>query len=176
LDRYERLIVTSRIKDCESAIEALRRRQEGATFDTDRPEMYSLDDLSDLAGVRVVAFPRSRLGKIDEQLRIRFPSWVSDPVPGLGAHNEPLACKYHGKLRTSDKVEGEFQVVPMLTALFWEVEHTAIYKPSPRLKGIVRSLTMQERTKEVLGSLEAFEEEFENLIRLDPLGQDSGKS
>jgi len=34
---------------------------------------------------------------------------------------------------------------------------------------------MQERTKEVLGSLEAFEEEFENLIRLDPLGQDSGK-
>jgi ppGpp synthetase/RelA/SpoT-type nucleotidyltranferase len=52
LDRYERLIVTSRIKDCESAIEALRRRQEGATFDTDNPELYSLDNLSDLAGVR----------------------------------------------------------------------------------------------------------------------------
>jgi len=37
LDRYERLTVTSRIKECESAIDALRRRQEAATFDTDRP-------------------------------------------------------------------------------------------------------------------------------------------
>src|SRR3974377_339954 len=36
LDKYERLVVTSRIKDCESALAALRRRQEGATFDPDR--------------------------------------------------------------------------------------------------------------------------------------------
>ena len=42
LDRYERLVVTSRIKDCESALEALRRRQEGATFDPDRVQSYTL--------------------------------------------------------------------------------------------------------------------------------------
>ena len=43
LDKYERrLVVTSRIKDCESALEALRRRQEGATFDPDRVQSYTL--------------------------------------------------------------------------------------------------------------------------------------
>jgi len=69
----------------------------------------------------------------------RFPSWISDPIPGFNADDAPQAFKYHGKCRTSDKVKGEFQVVPMLTALFWEVEHNTIYKPSPRLKGIARS-------------------------------------
>ena len=170
LDRYERLTVTPRIKECESAIDALRRRQEAATFYTDRPELYTLDDLNDLAGVRVAAFPRSRVTEIDQELRKRFPSWISDPVPGFNPDDAPQASKYHGKCRSSDKVKGEFQVVPMLTALFWEVEHNTIYKPSPRLKSIARSLEMQQRTREVLRSLQAFEEEFENLIRRDPLG------
>lgn len=46
LDKYERLGVTSRIKDCESAIDALRRRPqaEGRTFDRTRPEKYTLTD------------------------------------------------------------------------------------------------------------------------------------
>jgi len=64
LDMFERLVVTSRIKECESALEALRRRQEGATFDRDRPELYTLSSLNDLAGVRVLAFPRTRLARL----------------------------------------------------------------------------------------------------------------
>ncbi len=66
LDEYERLVVTSRIKECESALDALRRRQEGATFDRDRPELYTLTSLNDLAGIRVLVFPRSRLREIDQ--------------------------------------------------------------------------------------------------------------
>ena len=42
LHAHERLIVTSRIKDCESALAALRRRQEGATFDSDFADAYTL--------------------------------------------------------------------------------------------------------------------------------------
>lgn len=57
LNRYERLEVTSRIKACDSALDALRRRQEGATFDRDRPESYTLTALNDLASVRVSAKP-----------------------------------------------------------------------------------------------------------------------
>lgn len=57
LDRYERLVITSRIKECESALDALRRRQEFATFDRDRPERYTLHSLKDLAGIRVSVFP-----------------------------------------------------------------------------------------------------------------------
>jgi ppGpp synthetase/RelA/SpoT-type nucleotidyltranferase len=36
LDKYERLVVTSRVKECESALDSLRRRQEGWTFDSER--------------------------------------------------------------------------------------------------------------------------------------------
>src|SRR5438876_4379772 len=120
LDEYERLVVTSRIKECESALDALRRRQEGATFDRDRPELYTLTSLNDLAGVRVLAFPRSRLPEIDQELRGRFPSWVPDAVPGYEESDEPLAFKCYGYCEASVKIRGEFQVVSMLTGLFWE--------------------------------------------------------
>lgn len=97
LEKHERLIVTSRIKECDSAVESVRRRQEGATFDSDRPERYALNSLNDLAGVRVLAFPRGRLAEADQELRNRFPSWKPDAVPGHD--DEPLAFKYYGYCR-----------------------------------------------------------------------------
>ena len=163
LDRYEQLVITSRIKECESAVDSLRRRQEARIFDQDRPELYTLDSLKDLAGVRVSVFPRSRWHETDQELRKRFLSWEPDPV--RGENGELLAFKYYGNCESSNKVRAEFQVVPMLTALFWEVEHAAIYKPSPSLKGVTRSVEMQRRTDEVLAALRAFEEEFENQVR-----------
>jgi hypothetical protein len=169
LDKYERLEVTSRIKDCESALGALRRRQEPRLFDPDRADSYSLTALNDLAGVRVLAFPRSRLIEAHRNLRQRFPSWTSDPVPGGDESHEPLAFKYHGYCSRSSKVRAELQIVPMLIGLFWEVEHSAIYKPSPELKGVAESLGMQQRTNDVLKALNAFEDEFERLVRHDPL-------
>jgi ppGpp synthetase/RelA/SpoT-type nucleotidyltranferase len=175
LNNYERLVVTSRVKECESALDAVRRRQEGATFDSGRPELYSLDSLNDLAGVRVLAFPRSRLEEADRRLRERFPSWTADPVSGYAKNDEPLALTYFGYCMASDRIRAEFQIVPMLTALFWEVEHSVIYKPSPRLKGVARSLEMQQRTQDVLKALKAFEDEFANLIRRDPLAKKKKK-
>ncbi len=169
LDRYERLVITSRIKECESALDALRRRQEFATFDRDRPELYTLSILKDLAGIRVSVFPRSRWSETDQELRKHqpFSHWEPDPV--RDDNGELLAYKYYGHCKPSDRVWSEFQVVPMLTALLWEVEHATIYKPSPRLKGIARSLEMQQRTAEVLRALRAFEDEFETLVRRDRL-------
>jgi len=175
LDGHERLAVTSRIKECESALGALRRRQEVATFDSDRPELYTLSNLNDLAGVRVLVFPRSRLTETDRELRKRFSSWMPDHVPGDDENDDPQALKYHGYCKASDKVKGEFQIVPMLTGLFWEVEHDAIYKPSPRLKGVSESLEMKQCSKDVLKALKAFEEEFERLIRCDPLAEEKEK-
>lgn len=171
LDRYERIVVASRIKDCESALDALRRRQESATFDPGRGESYTLTALNDLAGVRVLAFPRSRLIEADHDLRQRFSSWTSDPVPADDNSEQPLAFKYHGYCRASANVRGEFQIVPLLIGLFWQVEHSTIYKPSPQLKGVVREPTMRQRTSEVLQALKAFEDEFERLVRRDPLSR-----
>ena len=148
---------------------------EGATFDSGRPELYSLDTLNDLAGVRVLAFPRGRLREADRRLRERFPSWTADPVSGYAEHDEPLALTYFGYCRATDRIRAECQIVPMLTALFWEVEHSVIYKPSPRLKGVARSLEMQQRTRDVLNGLKAFEDEFANLIRRDPLAEKKRK-
>jgi hypothetical protein len=119
LDEYERLDVTSRVKECESALDSVRRRQEGATFDSGRPELYSLDILNDLAGVRVLVFPHSRLAEADRELRERFPSWTPDPVPGYSENDGPLALKYFGYCKASRKIRAEYQIVPMLTALFW---------------------------------------------------------
>lgn len=169
LDRYERLVVTGRVKDCESALGALRRRQEGAIFDSDRASSYTLTALNDLAGVRVLAFPRTRRLEANRDLRQRFSSWASDPVLSDHEGEEPLAFKYHGFCSASGKVRGELQIAPMLIGLFWQVEHSTIYKPSPELKGVGRSLEMQQRTNEVVAALRAFEDDFERLVRLDPL-------
>jgi hypothetical protein len=143
LNKYEHLVVRTRIKDCESAIDSLKRRPlvdpntgerlgEGKTFDRDRPTLYSLTHLNDLAGVRLLAFPRRRVTEVDQELRKRFESWQSDPVPGLEEGDPPRAFKYYGYCKeASTKVRGEYQVASMLIGVFMEVEHPAIYKPAP---------------------------------------------
>jgi ppGpp synthetase/RelA/SpoT-type nucleotidyltranferase len=171
LDRHEKLTVTSRIKDCESALGALRRRQEGATFDPDRTDSYTLSALNDLAGVRVLAFPRKRWTQVDGLLRQNpmFAQWTSDSIrlrPD-DEKSEPLAFKYHGYCSRNTALRAELQIAPMLIGLFWEVEHSAIYKPSPRFKGVLAG--MSEHTIKVYEALKDFESEFERLIRRDPL-------
>ncbi len=160
--RYHRCI-KSRIKGCDSALNVLRLGQEGAIFKRNRPELYTLTSLNDLAGIRVLAFPRSLLTKVDVALRRRSPFWQSDPVEYDG---ELTASTCYGFCpEASAKVKGEYQIVPMLTGLFWEVEHSAMYKSASSLKGVTRSPEMQQRYKEVLNALKAFEEEFEASVR-----------
>jgi hypothetical protein len=161
LAKYERVFVTSRIKSCDSAVDSLRRRQEGGIFDTEK--QHSLLKLRDLVGVRVLAFPRARLAEIDEVLRRRFHAWESDPVTDESGNL--LAYKYFGPgLQVNERVTCEYQIASMLTGLFWQVEHSAIYKPAPELKGMMRSLVMRQRTDEVYAALRTFEEEFEQQL------------
>lgn len=47
LDKFERVAVSSRTKDCQSAVESLRRRQQGAIFYPDSVQPYSLANLKD---------------------------------------------------------------------------------------------------------------------------------
>jgi ppGpp synthetase/RelA/SpoT-type nucleotidyltranferase len=165
LEEHEQLIVKSRIKECESAVDALRRRsQEGGTFHKDRPAQYTLANLKDLAGLRILVFPRRRMLDVDLTLRGIFHSWAADHVKD--DEDQVLALKYYGYSDASDRIFGEYQIVSMLTGLFWEVEHSTIYKPAPSLKGIAVSLAMQQRTKEVNDALKAFEDEFEASIPL----------
>jgi hypothetical protein len=168
LHKYEKIEVVSRVKDCERALGALRRRQEGGTFDPDLPDTYALASLNDLAGVRVLAFPRHRWIEADATLRRHdlFSSWKSDPIVEQGIE-DPLAYKYHGFCSRSARFRAELQIAPMLIGLFWQVEHSAVYKPAPQLKGVPESL--KQTRSEVYKALRAFEAEFERLVRRDPL-------
>ncbi len=166
LEDHEQLVIKSRLKGCESAIQALRRRQrEGGTFDPEKPEgYYSLCELPDLAGVRVLVFPRSILSEVDEALRTHFTDWTSDPVPV--ARGALLVPKYSGKCKNvSRKIQAEYQVVPMLIGLYWQVEHSAIYKPPPALKGKAGSAPMKDLGADVEFALLNFEAEFERLVQ-----------
>jgi hypothetical protein len=167
LKPHEQLVVKSRVKACESALKSLRRRQEGGTFDPERLAPYSLLDLPDLAGVRVLVFPRSILNEVDGELRSRFTGWNSDPVPD--DRGALLAYKYSGKFQdVSPMVQAEYQVVPMLIGLYWEVEHSAIYKPAPTrkaLKGEADSEPLKDLNASVVRALLNFETEFERFVQ-----------
>jgi len=168
LDRYEQVLVNGRIKGSESAIDSLRRRQEMGRFDVDRGETYSLTTLPDLVGIRVLAFPQRRL----EEVRVvlegepRLSAWSSDHIESRDAVQPPVAFKYQGFWNTDDPFRSELQIVSVLIGLFWEVEHSAIYKPTPRLQGAASSMAMKDRNDAVLRALQQFEQEFDRQIEV----------
>jgi hypothetical protein len=129
-----------------------------------------LSDLKDLAGVRVLAFPPSRWREAESELSKAFPEWTPDPVRIDDESADYLAFKYYGLCETvSTKVSGEVQIVPTSIGAFWEVEHSAIYKPTLELKGVARHPEMGSQIRDVYQALRAFEEKFEKLIALDML-------
>jgi len=164
LDSYARLLVRGRVKDCESAVDSLRRRQEGGTFDPSQPDKYSLRALPDLVGVRILTFPQSCSAAARKIVTERVPGWLPDHIEAGDPSDEPIALKFHGLWHPDDPFRSEIQIVSLLIGLFWEVEHSAIYKPAPNLRGVARSLAMKSRTAAVLESLRAFEQEFGSLV------------
>jgi hypothetical protein len=163
LHSYERILIRGRVKDCESAIASLRRRQEGGAFNQQQTDKYTLLSLPDLVAVRALAFPTQRLEDADRLLRARIRGWTADPIRNE-AGGEPVALKYHGYWSDGDRIRSEIQIVPLLIGLFWEVEHAAIYKPDPAIHQIMQRPAMKARTREVIAALVRFEKEFEQRI------------
>ncbi|HZB88162.1 MAG TPA: hypothetical protein VE291_05855 [Terracidiphilus sp.] len=161
---YEQLIFKSRIKESESALGSLQRRQEGRVFDPQ--QIYSVTQLPDLAAVRVLVFSGEKLIEVDNILRESdaFRDWVSDPI--LYSQSSLSVSKYCGYCRdVSVRVRGEYQVVPLLIANFWDVEHAAMYKPTGWAKGIEHDPVMKELRAAVESSLASFEQGFEKFVR-----------
>jgi hypothetical protein len=155
LKPHEQLVIKSRVKDCESALKTLSG--ESRIFDPDK--QYSVLDLPDLAGTRVLVFPNSRLVEVDTLLLNHYQSWTSKPVKDDAGLD--FAPKYFGYCdKVSHKVRGEYQIVPMLLGLFWEVEHSAMYK----FKRVANSKEMKNYRAEVESALSRFEEGFESFV------------
>ena len=164
LKPYEQLVIKSRVKECESALRTLRDRQEGRTFDPDKLKGYSLLRLPDLAGVRILVFPNARVVEVDHLLREHFHGWTYKPVKD--DTGVAIAPKYWGYCdKVCNKVRGEYQVVPMLLGLFWEVEHSAIYKPAGWAKGADRDHDLKNLRTKVEVALSRFEQKFEEFVK-----------
>jgi hypothetical protein len=118
--------------------------------------------LRDLVGIRVLTFPPARAIEVDSLLRSQFDKWTPDPVIDKET-GQQLAFKYYGPYNGSKIwITCEYQIVSTLIGLFWEVEHAAIYKPSPKFRGL--EPVMREQTSAVNNALKAFEDEFERQI------------
>jgi len=167
LQSHEKIVVRSRVKDCESAIGAIHRRPEYFKLDDPIEELPSLQALKDLAGVRILAFPRRRMLEIDEALRERFGTWTADPVPPIPGTTSSLALKYHGFCSPHCRVQAEIQLISMLIGLFWEVEHGALYKPGERLRESEISTKMQKHYADVIHALSSFEQEFDSIATVE---------
>jgi hypothetical protein len=165
LKHHERIQIEARAKACDSAIDALRRREEARQFDEDAPTRYSLSRLPDLAALRVSVFPRSQLEIVHSVIRLRYAQWTSDPV-STGTPPKFRARKYHGFCSASSRVRAELQVLPMLTGLFWQIEHDAFYKPrDPLLKGAAGKPSVRDRTERVYDAFDELKEVLERELQ-----------
>lgn len=165
LKHHERIHVEARTKECDSAINALRRREEARQFDEDAPARYTLTSLPDLAALRVLVFPKSRLEGVHKIIRTKYAEWTSDPVK-TGTPPTFRAWKYHGFCATSSRIRAELQIVPMLTGLFWQIEHDAFYKPrDPVLRGAASKPVIRERTERVYDAFEQLEDMLERELQ-----------
>lgn len=164
LKNHEQIEIQSRVKDCESAIGALIRREEGRKSLPKQLKQYSLLRLKDLAGVRVLVFPRRLMKEADEQISKFFPDWNFDPIYRGKPSEEILANKYFGYIDPKKKVYGEYQIMPMLIGLFWQIEHAVLYKPSTSLKGIERDFGISEKKEDIFEAFDEFEKVFETII------------
>jgi hypothetical protein len=121
--------------------------------------------LKDLAGLRVLAFPPSRLKEVNAKITDAFADWTPDPVR-IDEESEVLAFKYHGFCHdASSEIRAEIQIVPGLVGAFWEVEHAALYKPTLELKGVIEDPEMRSRNRDVYRALKAFEDTFQEVVK-----------
>ena len=159
LKDHERIGVESRIKDCDSAVDSLRRKQPGRDFVDG--ESYSLKQLKDLVGLRILAFPANVMEAANKIVINKFSDWQADHKQ----HGAMQVYKYYRVLGV-EKIPCEIQVVSMLTGKFWDVEHSALYKPSPAFKGAIEAnFQIRDLYKEVMDKLAEFEAAFEAVIR-----------
>ena len=160
LTKFERLEVKSRIKDCESAIKKLL--PETGIFDPERASSYTLKGLDDMVGVRVLSFPAALGQELNNVLRKEFPDWVEKP---FHKHDRWAGFKYIGKTIGNREITAEYQVLSALVGAFWDVEHSAIYKPTPELRGAVKTPAMRAKRENVMRALLEFETAFVTAVR-----------
>lgn len=168
--KHQQIEIESRVKDCDSAIETLRRRQKQThRFDENKSDSYTLTALTDLVGLRILVFPPSLIQPVSKVITSKFNAWKPDHTKidkKVGKKNKKITIckKYRGIVNRKLDIKCEIQIISMLIGAFWDIEHFVLYKPDPTYKGIKEDLTMRRLNNDVLIKLDEFEATFERLI------------
>lgn len=124
-----KILISSRVKDCNSAITSLKMKEEGGVFRDDKK--YLITQLNDLVGLRISFFPLTLLERVKPQLlsylKNNFEQTVEPDDSSIGNYN---IYKFRGIHNKFSKFACEIQLIPMLISKFWDVEHDAFYKPA----------------------------------------------
>jgi len=100
--KHQQIEVESRVKDWDSAIETLRRRQKQThRFDENKSDSYILTALTDLVGLRILVFPPSLIQPVSKVITSKFNAWKPDHTKidkKVGKKNKKITIckKYRG--------------------------------------------------------------------------------
>ena len=144
LKEYEKIIVESRIKTCESSIQKIITKYEGNVINYNDYSKIKIKDLKDLIGLRISVFPSNYINVIEDLIKSQFLTWEYDPISLDNENKEIIIKKYQGKEHKDDNIYCEIQIVSMLYNSFLNIEHDTFYKPLEDLKNIGNSLEMRK--------------------------------
>ena len=147
LEPWQRIEIRSRIKECNSAIDSLRKRN-----------FHTLNDLVDLVGIRIVVFPASLAEKVEGVLIDYFKTLVPDHY--FYAKNEIAFRKYNGLTDDTTKIKCEIQIMPEILYSLVEVEHDFFYKVPD--KNLSNENEFHEIVKRLLAYDRALEQDMEH--------------
>ncbi len=151
-----KILISSRVKDCNSAITALKKKEEGRVFRDGR--QYSITQLNDLIGLRISVFPLTLLELVQSPLLSYLENNFEQPFQTDHTTIENYDIyKYRGIHNQFSEFNCEIQLIPMLISKFWDTEHDVFYKPaSPH-----DAPPMKEAYDAVIKSLYSFEKTYE---------------
>lgn len=151
-----KILISSRVKDCNSAIISLKKKEEGRVFRDNK--QYSITQLNDLIGIRVSVFPLTLLELVKTPLLDYLDSNFEKQFQTDHTTIEKYDIyKYRGIHNQFSEFKCEIQLIPMLISKFWDIEHDVFYKPAsphdaPPMKdayyAVINSLYNFERTYE----------------------------
>jgi ppGpp synthetase/RelA/SpoT-type nucleotidyltranferase len=166
--RWERIELSARIKEFESAFDKLKASKEANELEpTD-----SLLTLYDMAALKIRVFPNSYLGPVKRIVMRLFDDVIEDHEPNKSSRIDNKTyfadverLKFFVKLNPRFNINNRFeiQVVPFLLDAFMDVEHDTIYKPIGLPKEI--KIRMKHYRSGVISNVINFSKEFENILR-----------
>lgn len=157
--RWERLALTARVKEFESAFKKLKESKEA----NELKPTDSLGELNDMAALKIKVFPNYHLKAVHEIIMKLF----SDVEEKHESKIEGL--KYLVQLKPSLGINNRFeiQIVPFILDEFMDVEHDIIYKPTDltkTIKAIIKKRMEPDRSR-VISSVIDFSKTFETILK-----------